>query len=59
MRSCPLPSETCLRMLPAGLSADGLPVGLALDGPLGSDERLIAIGIAFEAVPGPLPARRR
>lgn len=44
--------------LPAGLTAGGLPVGLELDGPLGSDERLIAIGMAFERVLGPLPAPR-
>jgi mandelamide amidase len=34
--------------LAAGLTADGLPVGLELDGPLGSDRRLLAIGVAFE-----------
>lgn len=44
--------------LPAGLTSDGLPVGLALDGPLGSDERLIGIGLAIEAVLGTLPAPR-
>ena len=42
--------------LPAGL-ADGLrPVGLELDGPLGSDRRLLAIGCAFEQLLGVLPA---
>lgn len=34
----------------------GLPIGLELDGPLGSDRRLIAIGLAFESVLGTLPA---
>ena len=34
--------------LPAGLAA-GLPVGLALDGPTGSDRRLLAIAAAVEA----------
>jgi len=38
--------------LPAGLAA-GLPAGLALDGPAGSDRRLLAIAAAIEAV---LPA---
>lgn len=38
--------------LPIGLS-QGLPVGLALDGPHGSDRRLLAIGAAIESV---LPA---
>ncbi|OLL28281.1 amidase [Burkholderia sp. SRS-W-2-2016] len=42
--------------LPAGISASGLPVGLELDGPLGSDRRLLALGIAFERVLGALPA---
>ena len=42
--------------LPAGMSRSGLPVGIELDGPLGSDRRLLAIGLAFEAVLGKLPA---
>ncbi|MFP3554290.1 indoleacetamide hydrolase [Paraburkholderia sp. SIMBA_049] len=42
--------------LPAGLTQDGLPVGIELDGPLGSDRRLLAIGIAFEALLGTVPA---
>lgn len=40
--------------LPIGLS-DGLPVGLALDGPAGSDRRLLAIGAAIEAALPPMP----
>jgi mandelamide amidase len=40
--------------LPAGL-ADGLPVGLALDGPANSDRRLLAIAAAIEAVLPPAP----
>jgi len=46
--------------LPIGL-ADGLPVGLALDGPAGSDRRLLAVGAAVEAalprMPAPPPLR--
>lgn len=42
--------------VPAGLTAAGLPVGLELDGPVGSDRRLIAIGLAIEALLGPVPA---
>ncbi len=53
--------------LPIGLAHDrtddrgdglghGLPVGLALDGPAGSDKRLLAIGAAIEAVLPPMPA---
>lgn len=42
--------------LPAGLSARALPVGLELDGPVGSDRRLLSLGMAFERVLGRLPA---
>jgi Asp-tRNA(Asn)/Glu-tRNA(Gln) amidotransferase A subunit family amidase len=42
--------------LAAGMTAGGLPVGLELDGPLGEDRRLLAIGVAFEQLLGVLPA---
>jgi mandelamide amidase len=42
--------------LPAGLVDARLPVGLELDGPVGADRRLLAIGLAFEAILGTLPA---
>jgi mandelamide amidase len=42
--------------LPAGLTKDGLPVGIELDGPAGSDRTLLAIGLALEPVLGPVPA---
>ena len=42
--------------MPAGMSRAGLPVGVELDGPLGSDRRLLAIGMAFEAVLGRVAA---
>jgi mandelamide amidase len=46
--------------LPAGLgAASGLPVGLELDGPAGSDRRLLAVGLALEGVLGRLPAPAR
>jgi mandelamide amidase len=41
--------------LPAGLSTQGLPVGLELDGLAGHDSELLGIGIAVERVLGPLP----
>jgi mandelamide amidase len=41
--------------LPAGL-AGGLPVGLGLDGPAGSDRGLLALAAAVEAVLPPLPS---
>ncbi|SCK40847.1 mandelamide amidase [Variovorax sp. HW608] len=43
--------------LPAALgAASGLPVGLELDGPAGSDRRLLALGLAIEPLLGRLPA---
>lgn len=45
--------------VPAGLTADGLPVGLNFDGPAGSDEHLLAIGQAFELARGAFPQPRR
>lgn len=44
--------------VPAGLTSGGLPVGLAVDGPVGSDARLLGIGMALEALLGRLPAPR-
>ncbi len=43
-------------VLPCGLTAGGLPVAIELDGPAGADRRLLAIGMAVEAVLGVLPA---
>ncbi len=40
--------------IPAGLTAGGLPVGMQIDGPLGSDRDLLAMGMAFESVWGPI-----
>ena len=44
--------------VPIGLTGDGLPVGLELDGPAGSDRRLLAVARAVEGVFGFLPAPR-
>ncbi len=41
--------------LPAGLTAEGLPVGLELDGALGSDRHLLAVAAAIERVLPRLP----
>lgn len=38
--------------IPAGLSADGMPVGMQMDGPLGTDANLLSIGMGIEAVWG-------
>jgi mandelamide amidase len=43
-------------VLPAGLSAGGLPVSLEFDAPAGSDRGLLALGVSLEAVLGRLPA---
>lgn len=46
--------------IPIGLGASSkLPVGLEIDGPAGSDRRLLSIGLAIEAVLGRLPAPTR
>jgi len=42
--------------LPAGLTADGLPVGMELDGPVGSDRALLALCAAVEPVLPETPA---
>jgi Asp-tRNA(Asn)/Glu-tRNA(Gln) amidotransferase A subunit family amidase len=47
----------CL-VLPVGLTAAGLPVGLEFDAPPGSDRRLLALGLSLERVLGPVPAPR-
>jgi mandelamide amidase len=42
-------------VIPAGLDTAGLPVCIELDGPAGSDTRLLAIGRVIEGVLGALP----
>jgi mandelamide amidase len=42
--------------VPIGRTPAGLPVGLELDGPAGSDRRLLGIAMAVEALVGRLPA---
>jgi len=39
----------------AGMTPGGLPVGLEIDGPLGSDSTLLGLGLAIEAVLGSAP----
>ncbi|KID97523.1 amidase, partial [Metarhizium majus ARSEF 297] len=41
--------------IPVGKTAGGLPVGIEIDGPLGSDDRLLSLGLAMEKVLGCLP----
>jgi mandelamide amidase len=47
----------CL-IVPAGQTAGGLPVGLELDAPAGSDQRLLSIGMSVEQVLGRISAPR-
>ncbi|MFC8277260.1 indoleacetamide hydrolase [Streptomyces sp. NPDC057271] len=42
--------------VPAGLDANGLPVGIELDGPPGSEALLLSLGRHCEELWGPLPA---
>jgi mandelamide amidase len=42
--------------LQAGLTAEGLPVGLELDGPLGSDRHLLAVAAAIARALPRLPS---
>ena len=39
----------------AGMTAGGLPVGLEIDGPVGSDTKLLALGLSIEAILGTAP----
>jgi len=41
--------------IPAGLSQSGLPIGLGLDGPSGSDRHLLAVAATVERTLPPLP----
>jgi indoleacetamide hydrolase len=44
--------------VPAGCDRRGLPVGLAFDGPDGSEKQLLSIGRAYEAIRPPMPRPR-
>ena len=46
-------------VIPAGLVAGGLPIGMELDGPVESDTKLLALGRAIERALGPTPAPTR
>lgn len=39
----------------AGMTASGLPVGLEIDGPVGSDTKLLGLGLSIEAILGTAP----
>ena len=42
-------------VLPAALTADGLPVGIEIDGPVEADRAVLALGAAIERLLEPLP----
>ena len=42
--------------IPAGLATNGLPVGLSIDGPVGQDQRVLAIGSLLDSILPSLPA---
>jgi indoleacetamide hydrolase len=39
----------------AGMTSGGLPVGLEIDGPIGSDAKLLGLGLSIEAILGSAP----
>ena len=39
----------------AGITPSGLPAAIGFDGPVGSDRRLLAIGMAYEAIRPDIP----
>jgi mandelamide amidase len=45
--------------VPMGLTAEGLPLGVEVDGPAGSDRHSLAIGLELEKILGPVPPPER
>jgi mandelamide amidase len=43
-------------VLPAGFTADGLPVGIEFAGLSGTDREMLALGLSLEKVLEPIPA---
>jgi indoleacetamide hydrolase len=43
-------------VLPAGLTANGLPIGMEFAGLSGTDREILALGLSLEKVLGPIPA---
>jgi indoleacetamide hydrolase len=45
-------------VLPAGLTSDGLPVGMEFDALMGDDRQLLSLGLLLEKALGPIPGPR-
>jgi mandelamide amidase len=41
------------------MTAEGLPLGVEIDGPAGSDRHLLAIGLELERILGAVPAPKQ
>lgn len=48
-------ASLCGLVLPAGMTAGGLPVGMEFDALPGADRQLLGLGLSMEAVLGPVP----
>jgi mandelamide amidase len=51
-------ASQCSLVLPAGLTADALPVGIEFAAPPGQDRDLLALGLSLERALGPIPPPR-
>lgn len=49
-------ASLCGLVLPAGMTAGGLPVGMEFDALPGTDRQLLGLGLSLEKVLGPVPA---
>jgi mandelamide amidase len=45
--------------VPMGMTGEGLPLGVEIDGPAGSDRHLLAIGLELERILGAVPAPKQ
>jgi indoleacetamide hydrolase len=43
-------------VLPAGITSDGLPVGMEFDALMGNDLQLLSLGLSLEKALGPIPS---
>ena len=45
-------------VLPAGITSDGLPVGMEFDSLMGNDRELLSFGVLLENALGPIPGAK-